>query len=1092
MSLADIVHGVASAAKKGYDPNDVVDVISFIESSWGLGASLFPVQRVILKAHYGMALDDNPYGFDLSAPVPEDHPYYNPDLLDDRGFYKLRISISDFRRVKWEYFSEAAYLRKLYAEGRCNIEEVIPGKERREMVLSVGRRSGKCVLGDSLVLTDKGIFRIEDLGDPDGAEVQPLDVGVIQEGGVKSRSAFFYNGGLKNTRTLTTRCGYTLGGTDNHRIKILGESGTVSWKYVSDIQVGDTVCIHRTTDLWAPDLLDCTPYQNSEGYKDLDFPKLLDEDWGRLLGYLVGDGLWNYKGRVEVTVEHDETWDFLKDLFTRLFGSYSVVLDKRTENTGAIKFCSVGMRKFLHDLGFQMGTAKDAKMVPWSILQSPQSVVRSFLRGLFEADGGVESGGKIVSFCSASRRLAHEVQTLLLNLGIVSRVKPKKVKGGIYWILTVRGLRSRKTFADLVGFDSHKKMGPLLESLSGVEKEGGDAESIPHQETWAKRLLESVPKAEINTGWARSSLRQVLGNIIKPSSKDSLTYPRLKSVLEVAEDLNADSDVVAHFRDLQRLDYFYDPVVEIEEGFNPVFDLNVPEGESFVANGMTNHNTFLCACISAYETYKLIKKDNPHEYYRISPSNPIQIISVATDKDQAGLLYNDVSGHYKKCRFFGQYTANNTQQYARFQTPSDIRDSCRYTDDPRAAKVSLKVTFRSCVAKGLRGAGNITAILDELAHFTDNKSQSSAASVYNSISPSKSAFSPKNKYGEPIGDVEARLIAISSPDGREGFFYEHYRSGFAGEGSSGNMLCIQAPTWEVNPSVPASEFIERYAKNPAEFFTEYGAEFSDRTKGWLEKEEDLMACVQVQRRPAQKAPPLKPHFVGIDFGLVNDGTAVAIGHLEAINGQEYVVLDLLEQKRVGLAEHEHAERLDFEEIVDWIQDLSKRFYFVKGQFDQWAGPLIEQAVHKRGLTQIETAKLSSNEISSMWKNFKELMFEKRLILYNWPIPERKDKCEYLEELMTLQERRVSKNISEVQCPQVAGFHDDMSDALVRMVWLATQKMGSGKYTIAVSNGGGQAQHYNQYAARKKALQGGSHPSRMAPRMGRGGNGFRGR
>ncbi len=544
MSLA---HLALTVGQQKSGPQQVADVIEFVESPWGLHTPLFPVQRVILKATYGIPLDDT-----------------------------TTFEVSDWRRQKFTKYTEKTYLEHLFAEGRCNIKEVVPGEERRELVLSIGRRSGKCVLGDSLVLTDGGIHRIDELGDPEGVEIQPLDVGIAQEGSCRARSKFFYNGGVRATRTLTTYCGYRLGGTDSHRIKVLTEQGIVKWRYLADLKIGDVVCIHRNTDLWASEQVDCTPYHNNEGLKDLTFPDRLDEKWALLLG------------------------------------GYSVVMDKRRKNTGAVKFGSVGMRKFLHAVGFRLGTDPDAKMVPWSILRSPRSVVRAFLRGLFEADGGVESGGKTVSFSTASGRLAREVQTLLLNLGIVSRIKPKLVYGKVYWILTIRGLRSRMTFAEQVGFDSRKKNEPLRASLKAASREGGDTESIPHQRAWAQRLLESVPKVPPRPGqkqrWSRSRLRDVLGNTLKPSASDEMTYSRLMDVLSVADELGADAETIQHFRDIQALDYFFDPVTDIEEGVNPVYDLNVPDGESFVANGMTNHNTFLAACIAAYEIYKLILK----------------------------------------------------------------------------------------------------------------------------------------------------------------------------------------------------------------------------------------------------------------------------------------------------------------------------------------------------------------------------------------------------------------------------------------------------------------------------------------------------
>ena len=71
MGLADIALQTGQQDRTGQVP---ADIIEFIESSWGLNIQLYPVQRVILKAHYGLALDDNPWNLDLAQPVPEDHP----------------------------------------------------------------------------------------------------------------------------------------------------------------------------------------------------------------------------------------------------------------------------------------------------------------------------------------------------------------------------------------------------------------------------------------------------------------------------------------------------------------------------------------------------------------------------------------------------------------------------------------------------------------------------------------------------------------------------------------------------------------------------------------------------------------------------------------------------------------------------------------------------------------------------------------------------------------------------------------------------------------------------------------------------------
>ena len=112
----------------------------------------------------------------------------------------------------------------------------------------------------------------------------------------------------------------------------------------------------------------------------------------------------------------------------------------------------------------------------------------------------------------------------------------------------------------------------------------------------------------------------------------------------------------------------------------------------------------------------------------------------------------------------------------------------RYAEDP-TAKATIKVSFKSCVAKGLRGAGNIVIILDELAHFND-AGQSDALKIYRAVKPSLAAFSPKHKKDRrrAIGSVEGRILSISSPLGKQGFFYQKFQQGFTGGLESQNML----------------------------------------------------------------------------------------------------------------------------------------------------------------------------------------------------------------------------------------------------------------------------------------------------------------
>jgi hypothetical protein len=460
--------------------------------------------------------------------------------------------------------------------------------------------------------------------------------------------------------------------------------------------------------------------------------------------------------------------------------------------------------------------------------------------------------------------------------------------------------------------------------------------------------------------------------------------------------------------------------------------------------------------------YRLISLGNPQEYYGLPNGNRIQIISVATDKDQAGLLFSDVTSHMSKCEFFQPYIANNTLSYVQFRTPYDIE---RYGPTVRHengkftsfnGKASLRVTFKASVSKGLRGSGNIVIILDELAHFQD-KGVSSAKDIYDAITPSALAFSHKNpETNEPIGPVESRIISISSPLNRAGKFYELFHFAMSKAEGSENLLAIQAPTWEVYRDCDPTFLKEKFHEDPTVFMTEYGAQFSDRVRGWVEREDDLLACIKPERQPILAGRPRSPHQMGIDVGLIGDGTAVFITHAEG----DRIVQDYHEVWYAGIPWKESnphllaplidyakiietVDRLDFDALADWIFALCKKFYITDGLFDRWNGLPLEQSLHKKGLKQFRSEFFTQDEKSRMFQAVKLLMFDRKLELYDYPIPTASEggkHSPFISEILGLEATQRAKNQILVEAPKVSGLHDDVSDAFVRAAWLSLARI----------------------------------------------------
>lgn len=525
--------------------------------------------------------------------------------------------------------------------------------------------------------------------------------------------------------------------------------------------------------------------------------------------------------------------------------------------------------------------------------------------------------------------------------------------------------------------------------------------------------------------------------------------------------------VLYRFTEQEYLHYLY------EEGRCNIGVQDHDRRDLLLAIGRRSGKTTLSGVFASYEVYRLLNLHNPQEFYGLPNGNRIQLISVATDKDQAGLLFNEVTSHLAKCEYFKPFIANNTLSHIQFRTPYDIQKygpTTRHQDGKFVSfngKCTLRVTFKSCIAKGLRGSGNIVVILDEMAHFKDG-GQSSAKDIYDAVTPSTAAFSPKDpaNTAHPIGPVEARVICISSPLNKGGKFYELYHLAMSKSQGSENLLAVQAPTWEVNPTLPSSYYRRKYHEDPAVFMTEHGAQFSDRVRGWIEREQDLLACVSASHRPKDAGAPRFPHQMGIDIGLVGDGSAIAITHVE--NNQIY--LDYHESWYAGIDWRESnphldsrypteyargissVERLDFEEIAKWIVALTRRFYITEGLFDRWNGIPLEQALIKAGLKQFKSDFFTRDQTSKMYQAVKMLLFDEKIRLYDWPISEGTKHSPLITELLSLQAQQMSKNIVLVAAPETTGHHDDMSDALIRAVWLSAQRMTTPKLLLGASQG----------------------------------------
>ncbi len=257
-----------------------------------------------------------------------------------------------------------------------------------------------CVTGDTLIYTDQGLRRADELAQDETA-IRVVCDGRFGASALLPASTVFATG-RKPVYRLITQEGYELRLTENHQVMT-----PAGWVKAKDLLPGDRVHI-----------------LNRKG----GFGSQGSLEEGRVLGWLVGDGTINAV-RAVLSFFGEEKHE-LAPLFAKaVTGIVERPGQSRAYPVNVIEIPGRAEARVMSDrlrtwaAGY--GLADDKHIVPVAVLAGSEEMQRGFLQALFTADGQVNDGGE--KGCSVRLSASHlpllkDVQRALLNFGIVSRI----------------------------------------------------------------------------------------------------------------------------------------------------------------------------------------------------------------------------------------------------------------------------------------------------------------------------------------------------------------------------------------------------------------------------------------------------------------------------------------------------------------------------------------------------------------------------------------------------------------------------------------------------------------------------------------------
>jgi intein/homing endonuclease len=463
---------------------------------------------------------------------------------------------------------------------------------------------GRCLVGGTLVNTNHGYVHFEEMV---GKRGQHSVSGVTIDGPKGRRPVSHTYKDRSGTIKLRTKNGFTETGTPEHPMLVLTEDLRYVWRRLDGIKVGDWI-VSRTAN--TDPMSGCSE---------------VPVDAATILGYMVANGYRN-----EISSDDYLVVDRLYKCFHSLTGKYPTTVQGERGVRSATHHLSTDSRgagysftrDYLGSLGYSANTSKD-KEIPLSVRTAPSHVLHEFLEAYFECDSGINGGSTMgtpseVEVGSASKKLAVQLHVILLHeyniLGrLTKRVVYDKLDGATgefnakraHYLVTITG-------GDAYRFIQTFKRAKVQKYADRIKQvpDGycSDRRNVPH----IRKFLWDMYKEARLTDTSGKKLRRLrLGdgstvlNSVKPRCFDSIKgdnpkLPDTPEFLLYEDDWDTllpritaiDPEKGKRVERLLSLGAHYEQVVEVKDaGIKTVYDVTVPDGHSFTANGLASHNT---------------------------------------------------------------------------------------------------------------------------------------------------------------------------------------------------------------------------------------------------------------------------------------------------------------------------------------------------------------------------------------------------------------------------------------------------------------------------------------------------------------------
>lgn len=351
----------------------------------------------------------------------------------------------------------------------------------------------------------------------------------------------------------------------------------------------------------------------------------------------------------------------------------------------------------------------------------------------------------------------------------------------------------------------------------------------------------------------------------------------------------------------------------------------------------------------------------------------VLVACIATDKDQAGIVFNYIRGLYE--------TKPGLKRLVDGKLPNSYQGSIYLKNN-----VEIRVVTNNFRAP--RGRTIALAIGDEICFWRDDGSANPDAEVFNALRPSMMTV------------PDSMFIGISSVYRTKGLAYERWER-YYGEKGTDDVLVVLAPSRAFNPTLSQEEIESAIEEDPDKGRAEYLSIWRRDLEDFVSKEVVDAAVISGRAEIEPVRGTLYVAFVDPSGGSA-DSMTMAIAHE---NAEGRAVLDLVREVRPPFSP---------DSVVEEFAATMKKYRINACRGDRYGGEWPRERFTVHGID-YEVSELTKSEI-----------YRESLPLLNARRVELLDHRVLKTQLMTLERRTARGGRDSID--HAPGSHDDVANA----------------------------------------------------------------